>query len=216
MTNSITASCLIRNNQVWHNGQCIYQHPSLGADSLPDFLNACYRWRGADYGKFFKMDSLCKVGWLAAELLADAVPSETKAVGVVLQNRSSSYDSDYQHQSAIQEPAACYPSPAVFVYTLPNIVIGEICIRHGYQGENALFVVPDFDADFQAGYVNYLLNGQLVRACLGGWVEAGTHGYEAFLYVAEPTFDPVMPAHTATVLADLYTHAPILHYDHAD
>lgn len=203
MNKRITASCLIRNHQVWYAGDCLYQHPTA-TDTLPDFLNSCYRWLGKNYGKFFKMDTLSKLGWVATELLANSVSYQTVDVGVILQNRSSSYDVDCQHQATIQDQTACYPSPALFVYTLPNIVIGEICIRHNFQGETALFVMPAFDALFQVQYVDYLLDEQLMKAGIGGWIEAGPDGYEAFLYAVEVSDDPQSLPHTAAALSDLY------------
>ena len=40
-------------------------------------------------------------------------------------------------QETIQHADSYYPSPALFVYTLPNIVTGEIAIRNKYYGETS-------------------------------------------------------------------------------
>ncbi|MEJ0079473.1 MAG: hypothetical protein WDM78_00555 [Puia sp.] len=51
-------------------------------------------------------------------------------------------------------------SPALFVYTLPNIVIGEISIRRHFKGENAFFVFKQFDGNFIEKYVRGLFEKQ--------------------------------------------------------
>ena len=76
---------------------------------------------------------------MASELLLQAegaerfVPREDRAV--VFFNRSASLQADTAYQATIQDPDNFYPSPAAFVYTLPNIVTGEIAIRNKYFGE---------------------------------------------------------------------------------
>ena len=94
-----------------------------------------YRHFAFDYPKFYRMDNLSKLGWLAAEVLFQDVsikPYQPEDVGIVLANRSSSLDTDIKYFESVKT----IPSPALFVYTLPNIVMGEICIRHVLKGEN--------------------------------------------------------------------------------
>src|SRR3712207_7060242 len=50
--------------------------------------------------------------------------------------RSQAYEQTICHR------AQFFPSPSVFVYTLPNIVTGEIAIRNHYHGETHFFVIP--------------------------------------------------------------------------
>ena len=77
------------------------------------------------------------------------------------------------------------PSPALFVYTLPNIVIGEISIRHGFKGENAFFISEGFDAAFIEQYVNNLINNNILQCCICGWVEVLEDNYNATLFLLE-------------------------------
>lgn len=56
-------------------------------------------------------------------------------------NRSASLDSDRRHQAIIDAGDGCGASPAVFVYTLPNIMLGQVAIKHGLKGEST-FCVP--------------------------------------------------------------------------
>src|ERR1700722_15801267 len=124
----ITGSCVIDGQAVWKNGDKIFAAEDAGSAGTPaaaHFLPALYAHFNWQYPKFFKMDNLSKLGWAAPELLlegwgAAAFPSE--AVAVVLSNANSSLDTDYKYTETTRD----IPSPSVFVYTLPNIVIGEI------------------------------------------------------------------------------------------
>ncbi|MBO7506731.1 MAG: hypothetical protein J6T67_05045, partial [Paludibacteraceae bacterium] len=104
---------------------------------------------GFQYPKFFKMDNLCKAGFLGAELLMGKLgltPEEPKRNwSVALMSRSGSLDDDQTYQQTIQSADNYFPSPAVFVYTLSNIVTGEIAIRHKIMGESTCYVTKSFD-----------------------------------------------------------------------
>ena len=93
--------------------------------------------------KFFKMDGLSRLGVIgAANLLKNSesvIECNPFMMGMMLANRSSSLDTDLKHQRLIDEGDSS-ASPAVFVYTLPNIVMGEIAIRNKFKGENVFFL----------------------------------------------------------------------------
>ena len=152
---------------------------------LPGFLTLAYHYFGLKYPKFYKMDSLAKLGWLAAELLLqDDLPEgkyQPAEVGVVLANANSSLDTDLKYYETAKDIA----SPALFVYTLPNIVIGEICIRHNFKGENAFFIFDSFDAGFIQQYVSNLINSDILQACICGWVEVLGDTYNTVLFLVQ-------------------------------
>ena len=157
---------------------------SNGPGGPGHFLPALYENFAWQYPRFFKMDNLSKLGWAAAELLLEgwdtaAYPSE--AVAVVLSNANSSLDTDYKYTETTRD----IPSPSVFVYTLPNIVIGEICIRHRFKGENAFFLSAAFDPALLAGYVGLLLEQDIAQACITGWVEWLGDSFKAALFLIE-------------------------------
>lgn len=131
------------------------------------------------------MDNLSKLGWLAAEILLMDSPTRTnynpEDVGVVLANANSSLDTDLKYF----ESTKTFASPSLFVYTLPNIVMGEICIRHHFKGENAFFVQEKFDAGFIEQYVNNLVNNNILQACICGWVDVLMEDYKAVLFLVE-------------------------------
>ncbi|WP_377129859.1 hypothetical protein [Mucilaginibacter antarcticus] len=130
------------------------------------------------------MDNLSKLGWLAAEVLlggADVKRYQPEEVGLIFSNANASLDSDKRYNNSIAD----VPSPALFVYTLPNIMIGEICIRNNFKGEDAFFIFEQFDAAFIANYVNGLLANGVLKACICGWVDVLGDDYKAVLFLVE-------------------------------
>jgi hypothetical protein len=178
----ITASCIISNQVVYKDEMPVFEKKDL---DLPGFLISVYEHFLLKYPKFYKMDNLSKLGWLAAEVLLkhgfgtdNYQPDE---IGVVLANASSSLDTDIKYFETVKNIA----SPALFVYTLPNMMIGEICIRHNFKGENAFFIFEEFNAGFMQQYVNNLFNSNILQACICGWVELLEDQYKAVLFLVE-------------------------------
>jgi hypothetical protein len=178
----ITASCIISNQVVYKNEEQVFENKEA---VLADFLVSAYHHFEIKYPKFYKMDNLSKLGWLATEILLKDSFHETEYqpadIGVVLTNASSSLDTDIKYYETTKSIA----SPALFVYTLPNIVIGEICIRHHFKGENAFFIFDEFDAGFIEQYVSNLLNNNILQSCICGWVELLDDQYKSVLFLVE-------------------------------
>ena len=172
--------------------------------TLNDFLEAAYVHLGLSYSKFYKMDRLSKLGFLASEMLLKDAPLrpryESDQVALVLSNASSSLDTDIRFEESMETIA----SPALFVYTLPNIVAGEICIRQGITGENAFFVFPEFDAVQMTDYVEQVLATEKTMACIGGWVEVMGDRHDVFLYLVEKERGAHGVEHTAEQLHNIY------------
>jgi hypothetical protein len=177
----ITAYCSITGNKVNKDGRLLFER----AGSAEEFLNSVYTYLEISYPKFHKMDQLCKLGFLATEILLknsghSAKYGETDT-GLVLSNSNSSLDVDLKYAKTIHAGA----SPALFVYTLPNIVIGEISIRHRFKGENAFFVFKQFDGNFIAEYVTSLFENKLIKNCICGWVDILKEEYSVLLFLVE-------------------------------
>lgn len=149
-----------------------------------EFLEHIYQEGTYAYPRFYKMDTLSKLGFLASEILLKGIdlsqlkPEET---GIILSNANASLDTDYKYYKSTKE----IPSPALFVYTLPNIMIGEICIRRNFKGENAFFVSKSFDPGFLVNYVDYLINNNILRSCICGWVDLLHEDYKAMLVLVQ-------------------------------
>ena len=86
-------------------------------------------------------------------------------------NRSASLDSDRRHQAIIDAGDGCGASPAVFVYTLPNIMLGQVAIKHGLKGESTFFAFPDKSSNFIREYTASLIAEGRMDAVLWGWCE---------------------------------------------
>ncbi|MCX6226111.1 MAG: hypothetical protein NTV01_15395, partial [Bacteroidia bacterium] len=154
-------------------------------ESLEKSLVQTYRNLGFDYLKFFKMDNLSKLAILAAENVLKGTDLYSKTcndnVAIVLANASSSLVADTNFQHTISDPENYFPSPSLFVYTLPNISIGEICIKYKIFGSNMFFINQKFDASTLYFYVNELFENASTDYCITGWVECNENAYEAFL-----------------------------------
>ena len=126
----IKSYCSIKNNEISLNNSVIYKDES---DSFIAFIKAAYKAENTKYPKFFKMDNLSKLAFLAADVLLkneNLNPEIDNDIAIVFSNKASSLDTDRKHQQSIQNKESYYPSPAVFVYTLPNTCIGEISIKY--------------------------------------------------------------------------------------
>ena len=140
---------------------------------MNNFFSSVYEYAGIDYRKFYKMDALSKVGFLASELLLKGIDREEpkQDIGIILFNKSSSLEADMKYQKTIQDSDNYFPSPADFVYTLPNIVMGEIAIRNKIYGETVFYVMSDFSPKSISEMIDNTLNHGGLKCVLAGWVE---------------------------------------------
>lgn len=150
-----------------------------------EFMKQIYHFYKLSYLKFFKMDALSKLGFIASKALLaddDSTRFEPEEKAIVIANRSSSLNTDIKYNESIKD----IPSPAVFVYTLPNILQGEISIHHNLKGENAFFVQEKPDVPFLANYVNILFKTTNTKKVMTGWVEVDVNNrYNAFMMDVE-------------------------------
>ncbi|WP_448699561.1 beta-ketoacyl-[acyl-carrier-protein] synthase family protein [Mucilaginibacter sp. AW1-3] len=178
----ITSSCIISNHTVCKNNEVVFTDKT--ADT-PTFLNALYKHLNLSYARYYKMDNLNKLGWLCSEiLLKDSFNKgmyQPEDVGIILANANASLDTDKRYQVSIGDD----PSPSLFVYTLPNIITGEICIRNNFKGEDAFFLSDSFDTGFIINYVSNLLDTGVLQTCICGWVELLGDEYKAALFLVE-------------------------------
>lgn len=170
--NSIT----IRPGVVERDGTVIFN--SSETDFAP-FIREAYKNLGDNNMKFYKMDDLCKLGYVAAGYLLKETDYQPEEIGIILANASSSLDTDCKHQTLISKEGDKAASPAVFVYTLPNVVLGEICIRHKIKGENTFFVCPHYEPDSLEDYARIVMAKGKLRTCIIGWCELMDGQYQA-------------------------------------
>lgn len=145
----------------------------LGGVSAEE-LTERYRQTGGSYPKFHKMDMLSKRAFLAAERLLHDAPlsaDEADATAVILFNSTSSLVADRAYSETIADKENYFPSPALFVHTLPNISTGEVAMRHGIHGETSFFILPHPDEALQRAIVNATLRFDSgMKHVITGWM----------------------------------------------
>lgn len=147
-------------------------------------LKDLYLALGINYPKIFKMDQLSRLCVLATEVLAEvgqARPLLTDRCAIIMANRSSSLDIDQAYLHGLNESGI--GSPALFVYTLPNVMVGEICIRHQMHSPTEMFVMTDFDEEFLRHQAEWQFSMHRAEHALVGWVDVLGQHLEAHLAV---------------------------------
>jgi hypothetical protein len=195
----ITGYCRIKNFRITSPG---YTNEAA-ASELAEFQIKLYELLKLDYPKFYKMDSQSKLGIIASEILlkSDRISQYTsESIAVVLSNANASQDADLKYLESIATAA----SPSLFVYTLSNIVAGEICIRNNIKGENAFFVTPSFDAQQIHEYAETILTGSDTDVCIAGWINVLQNEHDVLLYLIEKQKAGIALTHTPENLIEIY------------
>lgn len=135
-------------------------------------LTSLYKQMIGNYPKFYKMDGLSRLGFVASEILLNAEKGETdKKRAIIFFNHSSSIASDRNYKESINDKNNYFPSPSIFVYTLPNIVTGEIAIRNHFHGETSFFILPDKDERMMEGILQASCRDDQSKSFLTGWID---------------------------------------------
>jgi hypothetical protein len=162
------------------NGKTIHTSKS---NDIAIFTSNLYSILGIKYSKFHKMDQLSKVAFIGSELIKKDV-SEIKSYGendiaLLFSNRKSSATTDLKFLDSYKDGGI--PSPSLFVYTLPNILIGEISIRNKWYGESLFTISKNFKTTYYSNYCKLLLDKNS-EAVLCGWVNVDDGKIEAFFF----------------------------------
>lgn len=140
-----------------------------------ELLTDIYKHHLGNYPRFYKMDILSQLGFVASELVLKSIlKPDYEHMAVILFNRSSSLCVDKEYLASIAEPDNYFPSPRTFVYTLPNMVNGEIALRHGINEETAFYILPHKDETVMNHLMRLTLARLTVSCCLVGWLECSS------------------------------------------
>lgn len=142
--------------------------------AIKDIPKHVYQIIGVSYAKFFKMDILSKIGFLAAEILVKNIPIHSynkDKIATIIATESGCIEIDKQYD----ESTKTFASPALFVYTLPNIMLGEVCIRNGFKGEQLCLINSKNEMNTVDFYIQDLMKNHDTQACLYGFIEATHH-----------------------------------------
>ncbi len=171
----IQNSVIIRNSKVFRNGELIFEEEQQ--DKIDGFIKKIYKKQDHKYPRFFKMDKLSKFGYLGIEILTDGKIND-KNTALIFGNSTSSLDTDEEYFETMQD----FPSPSLFVYTLPNIVLGEISIRHELKSENMFLIQEKFDPCLFIVHAEALLRQGKTENILCGWLDLHNNDYDVFLW----------------------------------
>ena len=163
-----------------------YPSEATGKTLLTDI----YRKEVGDYPKFFKMDMLSRLGFIASELLLNLEGKERFTDNghraVILFNHSSSLQTDTQYLESIKDDDNYFPSPSLFVYTLPNIVTGEIAIRNHYHGETSFFILAEEDEAQIQQIQQAASSDHTTDSMITGWLDyEDEQNFKADIYILD-------------------------------
>lgn len=180
----IVSYCSIDKKGVSLNGMPFYNNDS-NKDTLA-FFDSILHYFEIKYPKYSKMDLLAKLGFLTSEILLSKLPDIKERfspydLGILMANKSSSLHTDLHYWETTKQ----IPSPSAFVYTLPNVVNAEICIRNGFKGENTFLIADDFLSSGIIEYAKILFDKQLVKFCLCGWIELLGDNFNSIIFAVE-------------------------------
>jgi hypothetical protein len=180
---NIVAHSYIDHRGLYLNGELLLDLASEAA-----WEKKAYQHLGIDYPKFYKMDSLSKLAFIATEVLASHFYpdySNDNRMQLIFANRHCSLQTDNKFVDSYREKGA--PSPSLFVYTLPNILTGELCIRHKIYGENCFYIDNEFNPEaFSKRLHLAATNGNIQSLC--GWVDGKSeNNQECFIFLVSHT-----------------------------
>ena len=156
--------------------------------SVSKFLKSIYVNYKIKYAKYFKMDNLSKLGFLSSEILLnniDLTNHKNENIAQIYINSESTFETDEKFFETIKDSGNFYPSPSIFVYTLPNIMMGEISIRNNFKGENSFYVSEVFDKSFFVNTIKTLFKNSKTTACIAGWVDLNKYDLHSEMYIIE-------------------------------
>lgn len=183
---------ILDQRKIWERKEELREQEGLEHHSL---LTSLYKQMIGDYPKFYKMDGFSRLGFVASEILLNAEKGETdkerkneeekkkqeerkeeeiknlEERAIIFFNHSSSIASDRNYKESIKDKDNYFPSPSIFVYTLPNIVTGEIAIRNHFQGETSFFILPDKDERLMEEILQASCRDAQSKSFLTGWID---------------------------------------------
>lgn len=180
------SSCTIERAQIVCNGKRVFK---AWGHSFSSFMRVAYRALDWSYPRFYKMDPLCQLATLATRYLLqeqDLTHYKATEIALVMANTRATLHTDQRHLHTMADADHYHPRPAIFVYTLPNILIGELCMQYQIKGPSAFFIQPQPDWDFLLSYSQMLLTDPQLKVCLTGWIEYDNNNYAATLHLVQP------------------------------
>lgn len=155
-----------RQDKIYKDGNQCFGDPEGNSEHI---LLTAYKALAMTYPKFYKMDLLSRLGILAVEWLGPGIdhgrPFDT---GIICSTHYGCLEVD----KAFNHSRESFASPALFVYTLPNIALGEICIRNKIKGPQVCLIEERTNAGLLCDNALNVLKRNRARNCIIGHIEA--------------------------------------------
>ncbi|MCR5709211.1 MAG: hypothetical protein K6G79_01880 [Bacteroidales bacterium] len=150
------------------NGQAVPLE-SQGASLITEI----YKKYLSDGSRFFKMDLYSRLAYAATGLLVKEAPAgcDPEDIALLFFTQNGSLLADRKHLSTFSNPQEFYPSPAVFINTLPNVVLGEIAAKNCIKGETTLVMLPYRDESAIDRIIDATVTATRPSAVICGWVD---------------------------------------------
>ena len=167
----VSAGRLLLNGEVVLDGE--------GRDFSQFIREAYSRYEVVD-NKFARLDEQCQLAAVGMRYLLEGVEHSMVCHGpVVLANHNGCMVRDRAHLLQLAKDGQ--GSPSIFLYTLPSTALGEVCIRHGLQGET-LFLMAEHEPMLEAyGQLLELLRPHGVPMGIVGWCDYTKEDYRAHM-----------------------------------
>jgi hypothetical protein len=179
---TITSYLSLDNHSLKLNGDRISENSEN--ENLHGFLKSVYKSRIGDYPKFHKMDVLSK----AATILCNELVVQKSAIqhtdkySLIFANSTSSKTVDKAFQASVENSNA---SPSLFVYTLPNICVGEVTIKNKWTGDSIFCLNDKFDFDFFDEQITAMQVQKENSHFICAWINDDNEKLDAFLFLVE-------------------------------
>jgi hypothetical protein len=185
----ITTYLSLSHSSLMMNGKTIFENKD--DEDLIAFLKTIYSKRIGEYPKFHKMDVLSKVATiLSCELVEQNILEQnTDKYAMVFANATSSKTVDMAFQASV---AKKNPSPALFVYTLPNICIGEITIKNKWTGDSIFCLQKNLDFNFFKEQIMAMAVQNNNSHYICAWINEDNEKLDAFLFLVESTSEKTL------------------------
>ena len=155
-------------------GQVVFDGKAESYESTGSALvSEIFKKKLSDGSRFFKMDLFSRLAYVATGLIAkDSLAGYApEDIALFIFTRNGSVLADRKHLSTFSNPEDFYPSPAVFINTLPNVVLGEIAVMNTIKGETTLVMLPYRDDDLMDSLVKTSLASTRPSVMIYGWID---------------------------------------------
>ncbi len=153
-------------------------------------LNNAWSSLGIELPRFPRMDrssKLVAIGGSAFFIEGGALAGHSKdTIGMVIMGTHGSMDTDLKYQTQLD--ADNHAGPGMFVYTLPNIAMGEFSIQHGLHGSGLCLLNNALDLAQMREACEILLHEHGMESVICGWSDIfADQATATFMVVTERT-----------------------------